>query len=638
MKKLIKREPRPTVTDVPPAATSAIGKLEPRPIVVIALSAAFLALLLAFGSKPAHAAYKASVQNGTLRVNGDRASDKLALRLGSPTTLQVDVGEDGSADFEFDRSTFDAIHVDAGSGDDEVRIDQSGGTFTDEAVTIDGGPGDDTLIGGSGADNFDGGSGDDFVDGNIGADRAELGAGDDRFQWDPGDGSDTIEGQGGHDRLDFNGSNVGEQIDFAPNGSRLRLTRNIGAITMDTDGVEIVNLRALGGADAVTVGELADTKVKAVDIDLNAIAATGDNSADTVDIHGTSGADRIKVGNADGATVIGGLATQTRVSGGEPALDTVTVAGQGGDDTLSANVALAGPPVTFDGGEGQDTTRYDGSAADDEIGIARNGAAAATFAGGSAVVNTSSTVESLIVDGLDGNDTIAGQNGIATITTLTLDGGSGNDTLRGGDGADTLNGGLGADFADGNIGADRALLGPGNDRFQWDPGDGSDVVEGQGGRDTMDFNGSNVGEIVNLAASGSRLRLTRNVGAITMDTDGVETIDVRTLAGADTLTVGDLSATRVRAVNVDLNAIGGTGDNSADSVTVDGTPGSDDVQVTRFATAVFVTGLAAQTTIFGGEPALDTLHVRTLEGDDDVTVAADVSSLLAPFVDLGPGE
>ena len=58
-----------------------------------------------------------------------------------------------------------------------------------------------------------GGKGDDIVDGNIGADQAMLGAGDDRFQWDPGDGSDTVEGQGGNDQLDFNGSNIGEQID-----------------------------------------------------------------------------------------------------------------------------------------------------------------------------------------------------------------------------------------------------------------------------------------------------------------------------------------------------------------------------------------------------------------------------------------
>ena len=50
----------------------------------------------------------------------------------------------------------------------------------------------------------------------------------------------------------FNGSNVAEKIDLSANGSRLRFSRDVGNITMDTDGVEQVDLNALGGADTVT--------------------------------------------------------------------------------------------------------------------------------------------------------------------------------------------------------------------------------------------------------------------------------------------------------------------------------------------------------------------------------------------------
>ena len=39
-------------------------------------------------------------------------------------------------------------------------------------------------------------------------------------------------------RCVFNGANVSEQIDLSANGSRLRLFRDVGNITMDTDGVE----------------------------------------------------------------------------------------------------------------------------------------------------------------------------------------------------------------------------------------------------------------------------------------------------------------------------------------------------------------------------------------------------------------
>src|SRR4029079_18054310 len=133
---------------------------------------------------------------------------------------------------------------------------------------------------------------------------------------------------------------------------------------------------------------------------------------------------------------------------------------------------------------------------------------------------------------------------------LTIDGGNGNDTLAGGDGDDLLLGGNGDDSVDGNRGNDTAQLGSGNDRFQWDPGDGSDVVEGQGGRDDLAFNGSNAAEHVAISANGPRVRFFRDVAAITMDLDGVEAIDFRALGSADTVTVGDLAGTATKAVNV----------------------------------------------------------------------------------------
>ena len=128
-----------------------------------------------------------------------------------------------------------AIHVQGGAGNDQIRIDQSNGTFTDEAVTLDGGPGDDTLLGGDGADVLIGGSGDDQVTGGRGADTAFLGSGQDTFTWNPGDGSDTVEGQDGRDAMQFNGANVNEQMSVSANGRRVRFTRDVGNITMDME-------------------------------------------------------------------------------------------------------------------------------------------------------------------------------------------------------------------------------------------------------------------------------------------------------------------------------------------------------------------------------------------------------------------
>jgi hypothetical protein len=73
-------------------------------------------------------------------------------------------------------------------------------------------------------------------------------------------------------------------------------------------------------------------------------------------------------------------------------------------------------------------------------------------------------------------------------------------------------------------------------------------------------------------------------------------------------------------------------------VVVNGTNRRDRVNVTRSGSQVLTTGLAAQTRIAGSEPGVDVLRVNTLGGDDDITIAPDVSDLIAPFADLGDGE
>src|SRR5207248_7383321 len=126
-------------------------------------------------------------------------------------------------------------------------------------------------------------------------------------------------------------------------------------------------------------------------------------------------------------------------------------------------------------------------------------------------------------DGLDASTLQAGA------IRLTLDGGDGNDNLTGSAGDDTLNGGGGNDFADGGPGNDTAFLGAGDDVFQWAPGDGSDTVEGQDGSDKLFFFGSNQNENFDVSDNGSRVRFTRDVGGVTMDLNGTERIELRTL-------------------------------------------------------------------------------------------------------------
>ncbi len=153
--------------------------------------------------------------------------------------------------------------------------------------------------------------------------------------------------------------------------------------------------------------------------------------------------------------------------------------------------------------------------------------------------------------------------------------------------------------------------------FQWDPGDGSDVVEGQAGTDTMLFNGSNTSENFDILANGGRALFLRNVGNITMDLDDVETIRLNALGGNDNTVIGDLTGTDVTKVAIDLAAaIGGkTGDGALDSVTVNATNAGDTVTIALVGKQIVVDGLSAQVTIAHAD-ATDRLVVNGLGGDD----------------------
>jgi RTX calcium-binding nonapeptide repeat (4 copies) len=287
------------------------------------------------------------LKHGVLRVKGTEASDTIALRLqaGSPAILQVDVGDDGSADFNFERKEIANIAVDARPGDDLVRIDDSNGPFTDSIpTTLDGGAGNDTLHGGAGAESLIGGDGNDSIDGNGGADTASMGAGNDTFVWDPGDGSDVVEGQDGADTMRFNGAGGAEQVDLSANGNRLRFFRTQGTITMDTAGIERVDFNALGGADLVTVNDLSGTDVTDVRVDLAGTLGgpTGDGQPDRLVVNATDGEDAINVNGDAGGVKVSGLAAGIVILHPEATNDRLEINTLAGRDTVDSSGLAAG--------------------------------------------------------------------------------------------------------------------------------------------------------------------------------------------------------------------------------------------------------------------------------------------------------
>jgi Ca2+-binding RTX toxin-like protein len=653
------------------------------------------------------------------------------------------------APFSLDIGTTENLVLNMNGGNDSFSA--TGNLAPLISVTVDGGAGNDTILGSNGKDTLLGGTGNDFVDGQQGNDVAFLGAGNDTFQWDPGDGSDVVEGQDGVDTLLFNGSAGAEIFEASANGGRVLFTRNLGNIVMDLNDVEKITLNALGGTDSLTVNDLSGTDVTQIAVSLAGTlgGSAGDAASDTVIVNSTNGDDVVDVVGAGTSVSVLGLSAVVNITQSEGANDTLVVNGLGGNDSITATTLPAGViKLTLDGGAGDDTIL--GSQGADVI-LGGDGDDFAFGDNGNDLAQMGAGDDMFQWNPGDGNDTIEGQDGTDTllffganvaeninisanggrvlfsrdIANVTMDlndvehidfralGGadnivigdlSGTDVTRvdidlrgpngGGDGAVdavtvnatqgadvfgvtgdaggvtvfglqattnlfftdandrltlnglggddvidatsleagavqlTMNGGLGADvflgsegddLINGGDGNDLALMGAGNDVFVWNPGDDDDTVEGQTGIDTLDFNGANVAENIDIAANGGRVLFTRDIANVVMDLNDVETVSFDALGGADNIVINDLSGTDATKVDVNLAGTLGSsaGDGAADTIVIDGTNGDDVIQIVQNGSTVTVLGLATEVTISNFDIG-DRLVINGLGGDDVV--------------------
>ena len=216
----------------------------------------------------------------------------------------------------------------------------------------------------------------------------------------------------------------------------------------------------------------------------------------------------------------------------EADIDALIDAGVNGNELASGD--------TLDGGAGNDTASYEGSAAAVNVDLAAD-----TASGGDAEGDTLTDIEN--IKGSDHDDTLTGDAGDNTLTggagADTLDGGAGSDTasyegssaavnvdlgagtasggdaagdiitnvenilgsdhddtltgdsgdntLTGGLGDDTLTGGIGNDTLIGGLNDDTAFGGDGDDTYVFGSGDGADSFSGGGGAwtDTIELSG-----------------------------------------------------------------------------------------------------------------------------------------------------
>ena len=491
-------------------------------------------------------------------VNGGSGAEVFTITANGTRVLFQRVDP---APFSLDIGTTESLVLDAGGGNDSIST--TGNLAALIALTLNGGAGDDTILGSNGIDIILGDVGNDFVDGQQGNDFAFLGADNDTFQWDPGDGDDTIEGQAGTDQIVFNGNAGAENITLSATGGRTRIFRDLGPVTLDADDVEQFTINAGGGADNVVINDISATDATTVTVNLSGT------------IGGTTGDAQV-----DFVSVVGGVGAET-----------IDVVGAG------TALAVTGMPV---------------------------------FLG----VNQVEFTDRLNVFGAAGNDIINASALASGIVVLALDGGLGDDTINGSAGSDQLFGGDNNDVVDGNQGLDSAFLGAGNDIFNWDPGDASDVVEGQTGTDELRFNGSNANENINIQPNGGRSSFIRDVAAVTMDMDDIETIRYRALGGADNVIIANMAGTDVTQIIVDLAAASGGGDNQIDSVTVNGSDVVDIVEIDPG--SIVVDGLVADVRIENSE-VTDRLTVNLNAGNDQFNASGIVAGQITLEVNGGLG-
>ncbi len=390
------------------------------------------------------------------------------------------------------------------------------------------------------------------------------------------------------------GTDASETILVSQTGDMIVVAIAGNPTPVAADEVQEIRIEALGGNDTITVDVNRPTTI---------LAGAGDD---------------IITGSDGGADLVIG----------QQGVDTFS--GRGGDDIFIWNPGDGNDII--DGDDGNDTHVFNGAAVNEVMTVEPNsGRVRLTRDLGNIVMDIGS-FENITVNALDGDDTVTGTPGLAALVeSLIIDGGAGTDTLNGGDGADSLIGGDGADTVDGNGGTDSAVLGPDDDVFIWDPGDGSDFVEGDSGFDTLLFNGSAGDEIFDASSDGTRLRLFRNPGNIIMDVGTTEQIDLREFDGNDVTTIDNLDATDVTDVIVDA----GPGNDSFTGSTLEesffGGPGDDTAAMGDG--DLFDMGDGIDTLQFFGTNHRENIHVdaRTARGDQEALFFGTIDTERAVF-------
>ncbi len=402
-------------------------------------------------------------------VGADTASILALTPNNDALTLTDTTGTIGNVTFNLPAGA-NRLVVYALGGDDKIDASARSANFP---VELNGGLGNDTLIGGAGDDVFDDGHGNDNIQGNGGGDLYQLTPGSaDIISELSNDttGTDT----GGIDTVSFKYAEQGVSFSLGAASGTTQTVTSAGS-TFTAYGT-FENLTGSSFADSLT-GSNGDNTI------------FGGVGADTIDagtgndiIFGDTGtiADTVSSG-ANNDVIFGGVGADTIDAGsgndlifGDTGTSTDTVPSGTNNDIIFGGVGAD----TIDAGSGNDVIFGDTGTSTDTVPSGTNNDV--IFGG----------VGADTIDAGSGNDVIFGDTGT---TTDTVPSGTNNDLIFGGVGADTIDAGSGNDviFGDTGTSTDTVPSGTNNDVIfggvgadTIDAGSGNDVIFGDTGTST----------------------------------------------------------------------------------------------------------------------------------------------------------
>lgn len=404
---------------------------------------------------------------------------------------------------------------------------------TNFAATLDGGNGNDSLVGDSLNDSLFGGNDNDVLRGNggedtlygyLGNDTLIGGAGKDTYIYVAGDGNDQIRADGdtaGQDVLLLQGSVTDFNWSTGTNDVFLGYFAGATGFTPITlvnfrqgvDSLNYMEANLLGGLNSLYTNQASNDNGGLARLYVTTGLTPTNQGNYTELLFGTGGNDVMHVGGGWRDVLQGGDGNDTLY--GHASLATSDLRGDNGNDLLVGDTGVdrlrggAGAD-TLIGGLGEDEYRMNrGTGADGNADIAVIGKQTGVYE----VLRDFSSADADKIDltefqGVEYTDltfTVSGANllvGVAGQTIevrsvaslaetdfifappgpLTLDGGDGNDTISGKAFNDLLRGNAGDDQLTGRAGDDTLQGGDGNDVLQGDAG--SDILEGGNGDDT----------------------------------------------------------------------------------------------------------------------------------------------------------